>query len=183
MDPIEAHKQEFDKVINFLKEDVKSLRTARASTDLVAHIMVNAYGTKMPLRELASISIPESRTLVIEVWDNNILKEIEKALSSTDLGAVPQIHEGLIRLTLPPLNEETRHRLVKVLQTKLENTRGSLRALRDSVREEIIKAERAKELTEDDKYRLLEDLDKLSSEKQNEIKSIGEQKEKEITTL
>ncbi|MDA2922660.1 ribosome recycling factor [Patescibacteria group bacterium AH-259-L07] len=181
MDIVESHKEEFNKVITFLKKDLSSIRTGRANTDLVAHILVEAYGTKTPLEQLAALSVPEPRSIVIQPWDKNIVKSIEIALSSGNLGTAPHVDDdGIIRLNLPALNEESRKNLVKVLHSKLENARTSLRSVRDKVRESIVKAERDKEVTQDDKYRLFEDLDKLSSEKQDEIKSIGERKEKEI---
>lgn len=184
MDIVQSHQQEFDKVIDFLKKDIQSIRTNRASIDLVAHILVDAYGTKTTLEQLASISVPEPRVIVIQPWDKNIVKEIEHALSTIDLGTVPNAsNEGFIRLNLPSLNEETRKNLAKVLHDKLENTRRSLRAVRNNIREEIIKAEQSKDVTEDDKFRLFEDLDKLTGQKQNEIKSIGERKEKEIMVV
>lgn len=181
MDIVEFHKEEFDKVVIFLKKDIAAIRTGRASPELVAHILVKAYGTKTPLEQLAALSVPEPRTIVIQPWDKNIVKEIEIALSSADLGTALQVDDdGTIRLSLPALNEETRKKLAKVLHSKLENARKSLRSVRDKVRESIVKAERDKEITEDDKYRLFEDLDKRSGEKQDEIKLIGERKEKEI---
>ncbi|MBL7142023.1 ribosome recycling factor [Patescibacteria group bacterium] len=180
MDIVESHQQEFDKVIDFLKRDIQSLRTDRVNPDLVAHVLVEVYGTKTPLEQLATLNVPELRTIIIQPWDKNILKEIEKALTTIDLGATPSLAEGVIRLTLPPLNEETRKSLVKILHTKLENARRSFRSIRDTIREEIVKAERSKEITEDDKYRLFENLDKLTNQKQDEVKLVGERKEKEI---
>lgn len=184
MDIIQSHEEEFDKVINFLKRDVQSIRTNRASTDLVANILVEVYGTKTPIEQIASLNVPKPRVIVIQPWDKNIVKDIEQALTSVDLGTSPNVSEdGVIRLNLPPLNEETRKNLVKILHSKLENARKFLRSIRDNVRGEIIKAEAAKEITEDDKYRLLEDLDKLTSQKHDEVKSIGERKQKQIMEL
>lgn len=181
MDIVQSHKEEFDRVITFLKKELSLIRTGRANADLVAHILVEAYGTKMPLDQLAALSVPEPRTIVIQSWDKNIVKSIEIALSSVDLGSTPQVDDnGIIRLNLPMLNEESRKNLVKILRSKLENVRKSLRSIRDKVRERIVNAERNKEITQDDKYRLFEDLDTLSSEKQDEIKSIGARKEQEI---
>lgn len=180
---IEDHRSEFNKLVEFFQKDIQGIRTNRASADLVSTIMINVYDTKTPLEQLASISVPEPRTLVIQPWDKNILKEIEKTLSSADLGTTPTLQDNLIRLTLPPLNEESRNRLVKILHAKLENARNSLRIARDKVKEEIIKMEREKEIGEDEKYRLLEELDKVTREYQEKIKEIEEIKEKEITTI
>ena len=183
MDIVESHQSEFGKAVDFLKKDIQSLRTNRANPELIAHILIEVYGTKTPLEQLATLNVPEPRMIVIQPWDKNILKEIEQALSRADLGASVVSNEGIIRLSLPPLNEERRKGLVKNLHTKLENARKSLRSIRDSVREEIVKAERSKEITEDDKYRFFENLDKLTGEYQDEIKLIGERKEKEINTI
>ncbi|MFA5051274.1 MAG: ribosome-recycling factor [Patescibacteria group bacterium] len=183
MNIIESHKQEFENIVEFFKKDIQSIRTNRATPDLVSHVLVSVYGAKTPLEQLASVNVPEPRTIVIQPWDKSIIKEIEKALSSVDLGASPLSQEGIIRLVLPALSEETRNNLVKILKTKLEHAHQSLRKNRDLVREKIIKAERAKELSEDDKFSLLEDLDKFTVAKQEEMKLICERKEKEITSI
>ena len=183
MNIIEDHKPEFNKAIDFLKKDIQGLRTNRANPELISNLLVEVYGTKTPLEQLATLNVPEPRIIVVQPWDKNIVKEIEKALSKTDLGFSINLNEGMIRLSLPPLNEERRKDLVKILHNKLENVRKSLRNIRDSIREEIIKSERSKEITEDKKYRFFEDLDKLTNEYQEEIKLIGERKEKEISTI
>ncbi len=183
MNIIESHQEGFRKAIDFLKRDVQTIRTNRANPELVSHILIEVYGTKTPLEQLATLSVPEPRTIVIQPWDKNVIKEIEKSLTKADIGTMPVINEGVIRLILPPLNEERRNDLVKVLHLKLENARKSLRAIRDSIRDEIVKAERAKEISEDDKYRLFEKLDKATGDYQEEVKTVGERKEKEITSI
>ena len=180
---IEPHRQKFDAVVDFFKKDIQGLRTNRASADLVKHILIETYGTKTPLEQIASINVPEPRTIVIQPWDKNIIKDVERALVQANLGVMPTVKELVIHLVLPPLTEEVRKNLVKVLQTKLENAKKSLRSARDEVREEIIDTERSKTISEDEKYRLLEDLDKLSRAKQEEMELIRERKEKEITTI
>ncbi|MGC9049001.1 MAG: ribosome recycling factor [Patescibacteria group bacterium] len=175
--------QEGQKVLDFIRKDIQAIRTNRASADLVAHILVNAYGTKTPLEQLATITVPEPRLIVIQPWDRNIVKEIEIALTQANLGTIPTIKETVIQINLPPLNEETRKNLVKILHQKLEQTRINLRNLRDEFRSKINKLAKEKEITEDDKYRLLEDLDKKTSKFMEEIETIGERKEREITTL
>lgn len=183
VDIIEPHRPEFNKAIDFLKKDVQGLRTNRTNPELINHLLIEVYGTKTPLEQLATLNVPEPRTIVVQPWDKNIVKEIERALLKTDLGFSVNSTEGMIRLSLPPLNEERRKDLIKILHSKLENVKRSLRNIRDSIREEIIKAERSKEITEDEKYRFFEDLDKLTNEYQEEIKLIGERKEKEINTI
>ncbi len=183
MDIIELHQNEFKKIIDFLKNDIQSIRTNRANVEMVAKILIEVYGTKTPLEQLATMSVPEPKTILIQTWDRNIVKEVEKALTLANLGVTPTVSDGSIRLNFPPLNEETRKNLIKFLHVKTENARKSLRSLRDSIREEIIKAERQKQMAEDDKYRLFESLDKTTNKYQEEIKLVGEKKEAEIITI
>jgi len=183
MDFIKFCQEKFNKVIDFLKKDVQGLRTNRVSIELVAHIPVDVYGAKTRLDQLASLSVPEPRLILIQPWDKNIAKNIEQALATANLGAMPTINEGFVRLKIPSLNEDTRKALIKVLREKLENARKSLRSIRDEVREQIVKSERAKEISEDDKYHLFSQLDKLSRQKQEEIKLIGQKKQEEIIVI
>lgn len=180
---LKIFEQEGQKILDFFKKDIQAIRTNRASADLVAHILVEAYGVKTPLEQLATITIPEPRLIIIQPWDKNIIKEIETALTQANLGALPTIKETVIQINLPPLNEETRKNLVKILHQKIENQRNALRNLRDEFRSKIQKALKAKEITEDDKYRLFEELDKKNSDFMKEIETIGQKKEKEIITL
>lgn len=180
---LEKFKEEGKKVIEFFKNDIQTLRTNRATPDLVANVLVNAYGVKTPLKQLANITAPEPRLLVIQPWDTNIIKEIESALANFDLGATPTVKENVIHINLPPLNEETRKKLVKILSLKVENSRVSLRRVRDEVRSKIIESTRNGELTEDDKYRLLEELDKETDKFMKEIEEIQNKKEREITSI
>lgn len=174
---------EGQKILDFLKKDVQAIRTNRASFDLVANILVEVYGVKTPLAQIATITIPEPRLIIIQPWDRNIIKEIEAALSQANLGTLPTVKEAVIHINLPQLSEETRKNLVKILHQKLEKQRVALRNLRDEFRSKIQKAAKEKEITEDDKYRLFEELDTKNSEFMKEIETIGQQKEREITTI
>ena len=180
---LKIFEQEGQKILDFLKKDVQAIRTNRASIDLVAHILVDAYGVKTPLEQLATITVPEPRLIIIQPWDRNIIKEIEIALTQANLGTLPTVKETAVHLNLPPLNEETRKNLVKILSQKLEKAKNALRNLRDEFRSKINKAAKEKEITEDDKYRLFEDLDKKTAKFMEEIETIGQRKEKEITTI
>jgi ribosome recycling factor len=183
MDFIKNNQEKFTKVIDFLKRDIQSLRTNRVSTELVAPVLVEAYGVKTRLDQLASLSVPEPRLILIQPWDKNLFKNIEQALVKAEVGSMPVISDGFIRLKMPSLNEETRKHLVKVLHEKLENSRRNLRGIRDEIREEIVTAERNKEISEDDKYRFFDELDQLTREEQEKIKEIGDKKEKEIMEI
>ena len=184
MHPIlESQKKSFDDAIVHLQDDLSTLRVGRANPLMVENILVEAYGSKMPLKQMASISVPEARTLIIAPWDKTQSKEIEKAIQLANIGISP-VNEGhQIRLTVPQLTEESRKELTKSVAEKMEKTRINIRQLRDKVKEEIIAKEKAKELTEDDKFGILEKLDEIVKEYNEKIKSIGEKKEQEIMTL
>ena len=184
MDPLlQAHQEEFEKTIEFLKNDLGQIRTGRANPAMIEQIMVDAYGTQTPIIQLGSISVPEARSLVIAPWDKNLLREIEKALAAADLGVQPVNEGNQIRLNLPPMTEENRQEYIKVLHEKQEKARVGIRQVRDRIRDEIATKEKSGDLTEDDKYKLREELDKLAGEYNDKIKEIGEAKEKEIMTI
>ena len=143
---------EAQKVVELLKKDIQSLRTGRASSDLVSHILVEAYGVKTPLEQLATITVPEPRLIIIQPWDRNVIKEIETALTQVNLGTLPSVKESMIHINLPPLNEETRHGLVKILHQKLEHWRTELRCFRDEAKSKINKAAKEKEISEDNNH-------------------------------
>lgn len=180
---IEELKPEYEKVIAHLKEELASLRTGRAHPSLVENIVIEAYGAKVPLKRLASLTVADAKTIIVQPWDNNLMVEIEKAISQSDKGLSVYPDKNILRLVLPALSEETRKKIVKVLHEILERARIALREIRDKKREKIFSMFKNKEITEDDKFRQLEDLDKLTSEYTKKIKEIGENKEKEIMTV
>lgn len=173
----------FDKIIEFLKSDINSLRTGRVSPSLVEKVLVESYGTKTELLQLASISSPEPQTIVIKPWDRNILKDIERAITASDVRVNPIVDGDLIRLNFPSLTEENRKELVKVLHKKLEDSRVSVKVAREKIRDEVMSAEREKAISEDEKFQALEELDDTTKEYNEKIKQIGEAKEKEIMTI
>ncbi|MFA6428380.1 MAG: ribosome recycling factor [Candidatus Buchananbacteria bacterium] len=174
---------EFEKAITHVKSDISGLRTNRANPDMVEKVVVEAYGTPTPLVQLASIAVPEARSIVIMPWDKSLLKDIEKGILAANLGLNP-VNEGTqLRISMPQLTEESRKDLVKLLNQKLEQGRQVIRKLRDKIREEINATEKAKEISEDKKFELLKELDEKTQEFNEKIKKIGEEKEKEITTI
>ncbi len=180
---IDSHQPEFENAINHLKDELASLRTGRASPALVEGIPIEAYGTKSPLRQLASITTPDSKTILVDPWDKNVIKEIEKSINDANLG-LSVVNEGKhLRLVIASLTEETRKDLIKVLNQKAENTRKTLRSLRDEIKEKIQRAEKEKEISEDEKFRLQKNLDEITAEYNNKIKELVEKKEKEIMTI
>lgn len=180
---LDTFRPQFNKVLEHLKQALGSLRTGRANAAILDSVQVEAYGQRMPLKGVASVSVADARTLLVEPWDKNFVKEVEKAITEAKLGLNP-INEGqMIRLPLPVLTEETRKDLVKILNQKLEQERIALRQLRDSVREKIMAAEKNKEIGEDQRFRLQQKLDEMAKDYNERIKAAGQEKEKEIMTV
>ena len=180
---INEHKESFNKAIDFLKQDIAGLRTGRASTIMVEDVAVEAYGSRQPLKAVASISVSDAKTLVIEPWDKSLLQAVEKGIRESNLGLNPVNDGRLIRLCLPELTVERRSELAKVLHTKLENARISVRQIREEVRNQITESEKDGGVTEDEKFRMQDDLDKMVKDYNEQIKQIGEKKEAEINTV
>lgn len=180
---INDFKGDFDKAINFFKEDITGLRTGRASSAIVEDVVVEAYGTHQTLKSLASINIPDAKTVNIEPWDKSILAAIEKGVRDSGIGLNPVNTGSQIRLFLPELTSERRQELIKVLHQKEESARIALRKVREEVKEMIKAAEESNEVTEDEKYRLEEDLDKMVKEYNDKVREIVVKKEAEINTI
>jgi len=180
---IKKAQEDFIKAINFLNNDLKSLRTNRVTSDYLKHLKVDVYGVNTPIEQIASFSLLEPRTIVIEPWDKNVLKEIERAVAAANLGVSLSVKENRAYAAFPPLSEETRKHLLKILKEKLESVSHFLRATRDKARSQIIEEEKNKKISQDEKFRLLEELNKLTLEKEAEIVAIGQRKGREITTV
>lgn len=177
---LNQYTEQFDKAIEHLKVDISSIRTNRATPALLENIQAEVYGSKMPLTQLASIQAPEPKMLTVEPWDKQVVKDVEKAIQTASMG-LSVVNEGtFLRVTIPPMTDETRREIIKVLNDKLESARQSVRGVRDKVKEEITAAEKSKEVSEDDKYKLIEDLDDMTRKYNEEIKKVGEAKEEEI---
>ena len=177
---LEDKKPNFEKVIEFVQKDLGSVRTNRATPSLVENISVNVYGARMPLIQVASITSPEPKQLLIEPWDKNILKDTEKAIQTSSLGLSVANEGTFLRITMPVMTEETRSEIIKFLNDKLEKGKQILRGVRDEIKEEIIKAEKTKEISKDDRYSLAKDLDEMTREYTEKISKLGKKKEQEI---
>ena len=177
---ISDYKVDFEKEINFLKDELSKIRTGRATQTLLDNVIVEAYGAKTPLSQMANITIPEPRALVIQPWDKSVTKEVEKALTVCDLGLSVKNDGDVLRATLPILTEESRKELVKLVGEKMEKTRIALRQTRDHIKDDIKEMVASKDLTEDDKYRLFESLDLEIKDYNKKIEEMGKIKEEEI---
>jgi len=166
--------------IQVLHDDLAAIRTGRASPGLVEKLQIEYYGTPTPLMQLASISVPEPRTLMIKPFDQTTLKLIEKAIQTSDLGLNPNSDGKVIHLNLPPLNEERRRDLVKHVHHRLEEARIAVRNIRRDSHNDMRDFEKEKLITEDDLKRGEEDLQKLTDRFIEEIAQHGKNKETEI---
>lgn len=175
-------KPEMDKVIVFLERELAKIRTGRANPSLVEDVVVECFGNKFPLRQLAAISSPEPREIVIQPWDKSYIEPIEKALTRASLGTAPIVDKDLIRISLPSLSDEYRKDLIRVLSEKQEAARKTIRRWREQAWEEIQEKFKEGEIREDDKFRAKDELQELLDEYHKKIEEMGERKRKEIET-
>lgn len=169
-----------DGAISALHEDMAGIRTGRAHPGLVEKLLVEYYGAPTPLIQLASISIPEARAIMIKPYDQTVLKAIEKAIMVSDLGLMPNNDGKIIRLNLPPLNEQRRREIVKHMHARLEETRVALRNIRRDVIKDMKEFESEKMISEDDLKRGEDEFQKLMDHFAAVIDKIGHTKEQEI---
>jgi ribosome recycling factor len=173
----------FEAAITHLKTELDSIRTGRAHPALVENIQVDYYGVKTPLLQLASISIPDARSILIQPWDKNSVKDIEKALQASSLGLNPVNEGNALLLPIPALTEERRKEFVGVVHQKLEDAHIAIRNIREDAWRAIRDQEKESIISEDDMFRQQKELQKKVDEYQDTIKKISEQKESEIMTI
>ncbi|MFC1663218.1 ribosome recycling factor [Patescibacteria group bacterium] len=172
-----------DQIINHLKDEFSSLRTGRATPLLVEKILVDAYGSKMPINQLATINTPEPLSLSIQPFDQSNIKAIEEAIQKSDLGLNP-VNEGkLLRIVIPAMTEERRTELNKLIKEKTELARVAIRKLRDESIKIIRQDEKSGSITEDDKFTFEKDLQKTVDENIKDINDLLADKEKEILSV
>ncbi len=177
---IEKHEEDFQKSKEHFLKELNSMRVGRATPSMLENVLVDAYGVKTPINQVGSISVPEPKVMTVEPWDKNLLKEVEKAIVQADLGLGVTAESTLVRITVPQLTEESRMKSVKQLNEKLEAGKVSLKGVREKIKEEIVEAEKNKEITEDDKYAFIEELDKKNSEMTKEMQEMAVKKEEEL---
>lgn len=180
---ITQNKDEFKAVIEHLKKELRQLRTGQANPSLVEDIPVSAYDSTMEIKGLASINTIDTKTLVIDPWDKGLIQNIEKAIRDADIGVSPVVDGNVIRIVLPQMTEENRKKLVKVMREKLEEAKVGIRKVRESLRDTVLRQEKNKEISEDEKYKLFDEIDKITKEFTSEVEEIGQNKEKEIMTI
>lgn len=180
MDYIEIAKDKMSKTIAVLNRDLAGLRAGRANSQLLERILVDYYGTPTPLTQVANVSSPEARLLVIAPYDPSMLKPIEKAIQKSELGINPNNDGKLIRLVFPELTEERRKELAKTIRKKGEDSKVAIRSIRRDALEQAKKAQKAGEITEDDLANTEDQAQKLTDSSIKDIDKILADKEKEI---
>jgi ribosome recycling factor len=168
------------KSIAFLKEDLAAIRAGKANPKLVDKILVSYYGTMTPINQVANISVPEPRVILVQPWDSSLVKEIEKAILASELGITPSNDGKIIRLVIPQLTEERRKDLLKLVKKETENSKIALRNIRRDAIEELKKLEKSSELTKDDLKKAEEEMQKLTDKYAKYIDDVYRDKEKEI---
>ncbi len=176
-------KEKMGKTISLYVQELGNLRAGRANPQIVENILVDYYGTQTPISQLGNLSTPEPRLLIINVWDQKAITNIEKAIQKSDLGINPANDGRVIRLVFPELTEERRKELVKVLKKKAEESKVAIRSIRRDANEQIKKQQKDKLITEDDQKDLEEEIQKITDDQIKEIDKIASEKEKEILSV
>ncbi|OUM88370.1 MAG: ribosome recycling factor [Bacillus thermozeamaize] len=173
-------KEKMEKTIETLKRELISVRAGRATPALLDRVSVDYYGTPTPVNQLANITVPEPRLLVIQPWDKGIIQEIEKAIQKSDLGLNPMNDGSVIRIVIPPMTEERRLELVKLVRKMGEDAKVAIRNLRRDANDEIRKQEKAGELSTDESRRKQDEVQKLTDQYIQEVDKLVRDKEQEI---
>lgn len=173
-------KTHMDKAVDALRTDLQTIRTGRASPALIERLHVEYYGVSTPLNQVASITVPEARMLVVQPWDKSALGAIEKAILKSDLGLNPTNDGKLIRVVIPYLSEERRRELIKLVHKKVEEGHVAVRNCRRDAQESLEKAEKAKEFSEDELKRAKERLQKITDSFIEKVDETGQAKQQEI---
>ena len=167
-------------VLDFFSKEIGMLRAGRASIALLEGIVVDYYGSKLPVNQIATVTIPQPQLIVIQPWDKNIIDEITKAIQVSNLGLNPVSDSTVIRISVPPLSEERRKEIVKILHNMAEEAKVELREIRRKSNEELKNREKEKQISEDDMYRGIDEIQKLIDRNIKEIEAKTKDKEKEI---
>ena len=171
------------KTLEAVQREFKTIRTGKASPQLLDTVTVEAYGTRMPLNQVATVNAPEPRLLVVQAFDKSTVGDIAKAIQSADLGLNPQVDGQIIRLPIPPLNEERRKSLVKQCKNIAEEGRVAIRNIRRDANDSLKQAEKESEISEDQMHDGLDKIQKLTDEHTKQIDDLLEDKEKEVMEI
>ncbi len=176
-------KEKMNKAINVLERELSGLRTGRASVNLLDSVNVDAYGSEMTLSQVSTISVPEARTLLIQVWDKGMVAFVEKAIIEANLGLNPIVDGQLVRINLPLLSEERRKELVKIAHRYGENTKVAIRNVRKEGMDQIKAMEKNKEITQDEQHKFADEIQKITDEYHDRIDKKITTKEEDILVI
>ena len=172
-----------DKAVESCRQALAAVRTGRANTAIAEHLLVEHYGQTLPLNQLATLAAPDPALLTVQPWDRSALDPIMRAIQASDLGITPSSDGAVIRLPIPPLTEERRRELVRQVHARSEDGKVAVRNIRRHAIDELRKALRAGDLSEDDERRALSDIEELTGRHTKQIDGIGEQKERELLEI
>lgn len=172
-----------DRTVEYFKNDIAMLRTGRPTPALVENILVDAYGQKMPLQQLATIHVSPPNLIMIQPWDKGVIEAICKAITNSQLGLAPIVEQDFVRIALPQMTQEKREQLIKLLGEKMEHARIGVRTEREEALKELQRMEKDKVISEDEWFRAKDQVQKLVDEYNGKIKETAEKKEQEIRTL
>jgi ribosome recycling factor len=176
-------KTRMEKAVEDFRRDLASVRTGRANVTLLDHVRVDYHGTPMPINQLGTMSVPDASMIVISPWDPGAVQLIDKAIRTSDLGLNPTNDGKLVRVPIPPLTEERRKELVKHIHKVLEDHRTAVRNIRRDIKEAVEKLEKDKKISEDDKKRSLDELEKITHSETKKIEDLSAGKEKEVMEI
>lgn len=180
---LDEYRPAFEQVLDFLKSEMNGLRTGRANAAMVEDLPVEAYGGTMAVKGVGSVLVPDSKTIMIEPWDKTLTKNIEAAIRQAPIGVNPVVDGSRIRITLPPLTEEGRRELVKIVGKKAEEAHIGVRGAREQVKAEIGRMEEDKQISEDERFRLQEGLEAMVKVWNDKVREMAAEKEQEIMTM
>jgi ribosome recycling factor len=172
-----------EKAVEDFRKELSGVRTGRANVSLLDHVRVDYHGTPMPINQLATLNVPDPASIVIAPWDAGALPLIDKAIRTSDLGLNPANDGKVVRVPIPPLTEERRKDLVKHIHKVLENHRTAVRNIRRDVKEAVEKLEKDKKISEDEKKRSLDELEKVTHSETKKIEDLSATKEKEVMEI
>jgi ribosome recycling factor len=182
-DALAQAKTRMEKAVEDFRKDLAGVRTGRANVGLLDSVRVDYHGTPMPLNQLGALNVPDPAMIVISPWDPGAVPLIDKAIRTCDLGLNPTNDGKVVRVPIPPLTEERRKDLVKHIHRVLENHRTAVRNIRRDIKEAVEKLEKDKKISEDDKKRSLDELEKLTHSETRKIEDLSATKEKEVMEI
>jgi ribosome recycling factor len=177
---LKIYEEKMRKAIDVLKREFSGLRTGRASTSLLDSISIEAYGSKVPLNQVSNISVPESRLLTVQVWDDSLVNTVDNSIRNSNLGLNPMIEGSLIRIPIPELSEERRIEIVKIASKYSEDSKISIRNIRRDAMEKIKTLEKNKEISQDESFKFSDEVQKMTDNLIEKIDTLFADKEKDI---